>query len=57
METPHLSAHSWTEKGQMVRMELAFPRNSKDLFIELDNSEDEDANDELGMENTTNEDE
>ncbi len=56
METPHLSANGWTEKGQMVRVELAFPRNIKDLFIELDNSEDEDTNDELGMDNATNED-
>ncbi len=41
----------------MVRMELAFPRNIKDLFIELDNSEDEGTNDELGIDNATDEDE
>ncbi len=41
----------------MVWIELAFPGNIEDQFMELDNSEDEDENDELGMNKDTDEDE
>ena len=57
LETLHLSAHGWTENGQMVRMELAFPGHIEDLFVELDNSQDEDANNEQGLDNVTDVDE
>ncbi len=41
----------------MVWMKMAFQENIKDLFKELDNSEDEDVNDVLGMDDGTDEDE
>ncbi len=41
----------------MVRMEMDFPENIKDFFMELGKSDDEDTNDVLGMENSTDEDE
>ncbi len=41
----------------MVWMKMAFQENIKDLFKELDNSEDEDVNDVLGMDDSTDEDE
>lgn len=40
---PHLSAHGLTENGDMVCMEMTLPENIEDLFMELDNCEEEDA--------------
>ncbi len=54
-ELPHLSA-CWTKNGEMVLMDMAFTENIKDLFMELDDSEIEDTNDVMRMDDDTDED-
>ena len=56
LELPHFSAFGWTKSGEMIWIEMAFPEHIEDLFMEMDNSEDEDAKDVLGMDDGTDED-
>ena len=56
LELPHLSSHGWTESCEIVWMETAFPENVEELLMESGDSEDEDANGVLGMDDDTDED-
>ncbi len=39
-DLPHISAYVWTENGDMVLMEMAFPENIENLLMKLEDSED-----------------